>query len=159
LAAELLGAWTVTKNFGSRIEQVLVLSADMSWSELTQQGFALAAIAADDPGAKLAKPGLSPSIAEEVTQVANDLAILDKRSRKRAVERISKLISPPLPSEIELHPRALSLLSPYVSRQVAQKWLAEAPLPRPGFHPEPDLRAVVRRIAHETARKKAIGCR
>ena len=126
----------------------------MSWSELAQQGFALAAIAADDPGAKLAVPGLSPSIANEVTQIANDLAKLDKRSRKQAVERISKLIPPPLPAEIELSPRARSLLAASVSREIAQKWLAGAPPPRPGFHPEPDLKAVVRRIAQDTALKK-----
>jgi hypothetical protein len=126
----------------------------MSWSELTQQGFAFAAIAADDPGANLAKPGLFPSIAKEVTKIANDLAKLDKRSRKQAVERISKLISPPLPAEIEISPRALSLLAPSVSREIAQEWLSGAPLPRPGFRPEPNLRAVVRRIAQETALKK-----
>jgi hypothetical protein len=126
----------------------------MSWSELTRQGFAFAAIAADDPGAKLAEPGLSPSIANEVTQIAKDLAKLDKKSRKQAVERISKLISPPLPADIEFSPRALSLLAPSVSREIAQKWLIGAPLPRPGFHPEPDLRAVVRRVAQKAAPKE-----
>jgi hypothetical protein len=126
----------------------------MGWSEQARQGFALAAVIADDPGGRLAERGLAPRIAQDLTRLAKDLASMDKKNRRQEITRISKLLSPPIPAEITLTPRARSLLASMVGLDVAQQWLAEAPLPRPVYQPEPGLRAVIRRLAEDSVKKR-----
>jgi hypothetical protein len=139
--------------FEYQILKLLILSKDMGWSERARQGFALAAVVADDPGGRLAEQGLAPRIAQDVTHVAKALAVMDKKTRREEISRISKLLSPPLSFDVKLPPRARRLLASTVSREVAQQWLADAPLPRPGYQPEPGLRAVIRWLAEEGSRK------
>ena len=43
-------------------------------------------------------------------------------------------------------PRALALLAAGVEKPLGRAWLARAPLPRPGFVPDPRLVALLRKL-------------
>ncbi|MBN1654608.1 MAG: hypothetical protein JXA30_12630 [Deltaproteobacteria bacterium] len=126
----------------------------MGFSEKASQGFALAAISADDPEARLAQPGLSADAAVQLMQTARDLAALDKKARRQQVVRITRSLSPALGAEIDLPRRALSLLAPSAPQEIALNWLADAPRARPGFDPEPGLRAALRGVAEKVGLKR-----
>ncbi len=129
----------------------MLLPERMSWPELTQQGFALAATMADDRGASLAARGLAPSVVGRVTRVAEALEVMDARSRRREVARMAALLAPPAPEQAVLPPRAQALLASQVPKEIGRRWLAAAPAPRPGYAPEPGLRTLIAhfaRLAH-----------
>jgi hypothetical protein len=119
----------------------------MGWSQLTCEGFALAAAAADDPGAALAERGLTPSTAAALTREAKKLAGLEPGKRRQRIKRITARLRPRVPENPGLPARALALLAREVDRNTGQRWLDASPAPRPGYRPEPGLRAVIRRVA------------
>jgi hypothetical protein len=126
-----------------------VFSVD--WSKKSVQGFTIAALIADDPEALLAKPGLVPEVADSLTRICKELAVVDLDARRKQVSRLASLLSPTLPDQVALAPRAQALLSRTVSKRVGRKWLSDAPPVRPGFKPEPGLIALLRRIAGQKA--------
>ncbi len=129
----------------------------MAWSEQARQGFALAATVADDPGGKNAAEGLVSSAAEDLCRVAVALARLEPDERRQRVKEIAALLTPPLPRAPDLPPRALRLLATEVDRETGRRWIAAAPLPRPGFEPDPGIKALVRLIAARAAAPPAAG--
>jgi hypothetical protein len=122
----------------------------MSWSEQARQGFALAATVADDPGAELAAEGLVISSADDLCRVARELSRLGPEERRQRVRSIAGLLNPCLPGTVELLPRALALLAAEVDAETGRRWIRESPPPRPGYEPEPGLRALIRLVAERT---------
>jgi hypothetical protein len=119
----------------------------MTWSEMARQGFALAAAVADDPGGKLAAEGLAPAVADALCLVSRELALLAPEERRQRVTRIAALLNPRPPRTAALDPRALALLAAEVDAETGRRWLRQSPPPRPGYAPDPGLRALVRLIA------------
>jgi hypothetical protein len=126
----------------------------MSFSEDLRSGFALAATIAKDAGAGKARPGLAASSVEALTAMACELASLPKaqrRARVRALMSPSALPAPALTSAARNLPplRALALLSQRLpeGHEPTDEAAAQRFLPRPGYAPDPNLLAVLQRIA------------
>lgn len=125
----------------------------MSFSERFCSGFALAATIAGDPGGERARSGLQEAAREQVTRVARELLALSKVERRA---RVSALAQPPRPArsqgaawprEARAPLRAYALLAQGEPTGSLPAFLRSAPLPRPGFTPEPDLLQLLRRLA------------
>ena len=118
----------------------------MSFSEQLRSGFALAATIAKDSGADKARGGLAPSCAGALSSMARELATLPKAQRRARVRALMSPTTLPAPTPAPL--RALALLQHRVAlSDDAQEQLRNAPLPRPGFTPDPRLLALLQRIA------------
>jgi hypothetical protein len=125
----------------------------VDWPERRREGFALAAAARGDAGAHKAAPGLCADVVADATSVALRLSAGDAAARRRWVREL--LHAPrtwtPGPSvtagtPTHIPPRALGLLATQVDRDLGRRWLKAAPLPRPGFTPEPRLLALLRQL-------------
>lgn len=124
----------------------------MSFSEHLRSGFALAATIAKDSGADKARAGLAPSSLEELISMARELATLPKAQRRARVRALMSPTTLPAPTRAPRGPqpplRALALLQHRVAlSDDAQEQLRSAPLPRPGFTPDPRLLALLQRVA------------
>ena len=133
------------------------MRSGMSFSERFCSGFALAATIAGDPGGEQARTGLQEAAREPVTRVARDLLALSKAERRA---RVSALAQPPRPArsqgvawprEARAPLRAYALLAQGEPTATLPAFLRAAPLPRPGFTPEPDMLQLLRRIAFPDA--------
>jgi hypothetical protein len=125
----------------------------VDWPERRREGFALAAAARGDRGAQKAAPGLCADVVADATSVALRLSAGDATARRRWVREL--LHAPrtwtPDPSATtgtpaHIPPRVLALLATQVDRDLGRRWLEAAPLPRPGFTPEPYLLALLRQL-------------
>lgn len=96
----------------------------MHWPENSVRGFALAATIADDPGAKLAALAMAPSVVEQATRIAIELAILAPRERRQRVRALAELAAPLR-----------------TTRPINEQFI------RADYKPEPALREMMRRIA------------
>jgi hypothetical protein len=119
----------------------------VDWPLRIREGFALAAASHADRGAALARPGLSPSVAELATSVAREQAARDSVARRQWLRSLL-----PAPAALRatvraVPPRALALLSRSAPPEVGRRWLAAAPLPRPGYVPDAELIAVLHKLA------------
>jgi hypothetical protein len=112
-----------------------------------QEGFALAASVHADRGAARATAGLAPPVAQLAAQVARELAASDRAQRRRWLSSVLGAAPLPRADARGVPARALSLLSPSVARELGRSWLAAAPLPRPGYVPDHELLAVLRKLA------------
>jgi hypothetical protein len=115
-----------------------------------QEGFALAASARADRGAARALAGLAPAVADRALQVARELAASDRAQRRSWLSSVlatARSGGVPRADLRGVPARALALLSPSVPRELGRRWLAAAPLPRPGFVPDPELLIVLRKLA------------
>jgi len=123
-------------------------------------GFALAATIAKDPGAELARAGLCANIAEPLTATARELMSLSKAERR---ERVGEWTRPAhadrcvWPREAAHPLRAYALLAQRArgNRAALPPWLSTAPLPRAGYTPQPQLVALLSRIAAHHADEAA----
>ena len=128
----------------------MVCEVLMSFSDRFCSGFALAATIAGDPGAELARAGLHEPAREPVTRVAREWLGLSKTERRA---RVSALARPPRgawPRDARAPLRAYALLAAMHHREAAASlpaFLRTAPLPRPGFTPEPGLLMLLQRLA------------
>lgn len=118
-----------------------------AWSQRRAEGFALAATAHADSGARAATPGLSRAILREATATARSVSQLDRPARRRWLRTLLDQPRTPHPVQDGRAPRALALLAASVERNLGRAWLAGAPLPRPGYAPDPRLLSVLRRLA------------
>jgi hypothetical protein len=123
---------------------------NVDWSERRCEGFALAAAARGDRGAERARAGLCADVAADATRVAARVAAQDASARRRWV-RDALRAAPAAAAATRAvpaacPPRALGLLAGCVDKDLGRRWLANAPLPRPGFTPEPRLLALLRRL-------------
>jgi hypothetical protein len=122
-------------------------AAGVDWSVRQQEGFALAAAARADRGARAALPGLSAEVAASALAVAQQLASGDAAARRAWVRRMlgAQL---PLPARDQVAPaRALALLAADVDRSLGRAWLAAARLPRPGYAADARLVSILRKLA------------
>ena len=116
----------------------MVCEVLMSFSDRFCSGFALAATIAGDPGAELARAGLHEPAREPVTRVAREWLGLSKTERGA------------WPRDARAPLRAYALLAAMHHREAAASlpaFLRTAPLPRPGFTPEPGLLMLLQRLA------------
>lgn len=108
------------------------------------RGFALAAAAVGDRGAKRAMAGLSPH-AEHLACMAQALARQSRDERDATLRQwagAATALAERAPPCSE-HPRALALLAGHVPQALGKELLANAPPPRAGFVPEPGLLRVL----------------
>jgi hypothetical protein len=122
------------------------MSHAVDWPARMREGFALAAAAHGDRGGERAAAGLVPRIAPAAREVAVRIAASDRAARRAWVqatltERLA-LSEPPG----RCPPRALSLLALSAPRELGRRWMASAPLPRPGYAPAPGLIALLRAL-------------
>ena len=126
-------------------------------SEGFLSGFALAATIAKDPTAEKARAGLADSVADAWTATARDIAAQPKAERRARIRAIMQPLQPSpavWPATGQAPVRALSALWRTQPASAWPEWLRAAPLPRPGYTPEPQLLQVLQRIAqteHEVA--------
>src|SRR5204863_5334880 len=100
-------------------------AAGVDWSVRQQEGFALAAAARADRGARAALPGLSEAIAARAAAVAEQLASEDAPARRAWVRRMLAARLPvPARDQTAHPPRALALLAAAVDRSLGRVWLA-----------------------------------
>jgi hypothetical protein len=128
----------------------------MSFSEGFLSGFALAATIAKDPAADKARAGLSANIADALTATARDIAALPKaerRARVRAFMQPLQANPAQWPGEGQAPMRALSALWRSQPASTWPEWLRAAPLPRPGYTPDPRLLSGLQRIAQAQVAK------
>ncbi len=111
-----------------------------------REGFALAAAAHGDRGGERAAAGLVASIAPGAREVAVHMAAGDRAARRAWVQATlaARLALSEAPGPCP--PRALSLLGPSAPRELGRRWMASAPLPRPGYAPAPELIALLRAL-------------
>jgi hypothetical protein len=127
----------------------------MSFSEGFLSGFALAATIAKDPAAEKARAGLAEDVAGAWTATARELAAQPKAERRARVRAFMQPLHPSpaaWPGEGQAPARALSALWRMQPASTWPEWLRAAPLPRPGYTPEPLLLAVLQRIAQVEGR-------
>ena len=134
--------------WAARVKAVWYAIQRMQSSERFCAGFALAATIAGDRDAQLASPGLCADIAPPLLTTVRALSALSKKERR---DRVRALLQPrrvvwpseaPAPAML----RAYALLG-RGEAQTAPAWVREAPLPRPGFQPTPELLAALRNSA------------
>lgn len=106
-------------------------------------GFALAATIARDPGAKLAHIGIAPDVRDAWCGLARDLERCGKAERR---ERIRKLTAGLRRRTTNIPAGRAKLAGVPDPRGVASRRSI-----RPGFAPEPQLVALLRRIAARNA--------
>ncbi|MET0386741.1 MAG: hypothetical protein ABW321_12320 [Polyangiales bacterium] len=126
----------------------------MTFSERFLAGFALAATIARDPGAQQAQAGLAQVIAPQLTALPRELAALPKAERRA---RVRAWLGAPQPLPARTPPidtraptpalRAYALLA-HRQRTTTPPpdWLRNAPLPRAGYTPPPELLAQLAQI-------------
>jgi hypothetical protein len=119
---------------------------EMTYSERFLSGFALAATVASDRGAARARAGLHPAIVETWTQPARALAALSKHDRRARVRAWMEPEAYAWPRAARAPLMAWALIAQRV-RERAPAWLQHAPMPRAGYTPEPELVALLTRIA------------
>lgn len=115
------------------------------------EGFALAAAAHEDPGAERASAGLTNGMDRRLRGVAKALALADRATRRAFVRELLGRRALPALEQDGRSPRALSLLATSVERERGRAWLRAAPPPRPGYAPDPQLVALLRRLSAEPA--------
>lgn len=121
------------------------------WSERELDGFVLALLVHSATERKGSIPALAVSTAERVRTRRATLAALGPRERRRWVRETLAATPTPATDQGARPPRALSLLSPHVERELGRRWLASSPLPRAGYVPPPGLLRLLRRLASEPA--------
>ncbi len=119
----------------------------MSWREATIDGVVLAAAVQEDESLRSVLTHCVEGASRRVERRARWLRELDAPSKRAALMLMARRLSPPLSDETQLPPRALALLALDAPREVARRWQAGAPMPRPGYRPEPALKALLRRWA------------
>jgi hypothetical protein len=119
----------------------------MVYSERFLAGFTLAATVAKDRGAVLAREGLADAVADAMTATARELTELSKADRRARVRALAEPPAHRLPRDAASCPRAYALLARKQRPVEVPDWLRATPLPRPGFTPEPQLQALLARIA------------
>lgn len=126
-------------------------AAGVDWSVRQQEGFALAAAARGDRGARAALPGLSSAAAASAAAVAAQLANDDAAARRAWIRRmLAAQQAVPARDQAGRPARALALLAADVDRTLGRAWLAAAPLPRPGYAADPGLVSLLRKLAART---------
>jgi hypothetical protein len=126
-------------------------AACVDWSVHQQEGFALAAAARGDRGARAALAGLSPMIAAHAASVAAQLADDDPKTRRAWIRRVLAARQSPAHDQGARPMRALALLAAEVDRSLGRAWLAAAPLPRPGYTADPRLVALLCKLTARPA--------
>ncbi len=124
----------------------------VEWSEGQREGFALAAAVCEDAGAAGAEAGLGPDCREHVLTAAQALWKRERRERRRWVRARLRPARTLSASQAGRSARALSLLASRAPAEVGQVFLAAAPMPRPGFVPDPALVELLHRIASRPSR-------
>lgn len=127
----------------------------MTLSERFLAGFALAATIAKDPGAELARPGLCADRQGPVSATARELLELSKAERRARIRSWMQPKRGMWPSAPTAPLRAYGLLAQRTFANVRPDWLRSAPLPRPGYTPDPQLLELLQRIAAETVERPA----
>lgn len=117
-----------------------------AFPEQAAEGFAIAAIVHDDPGATLAEPGLAPDALALALGVARRLASQPKADRRAFLR--AKLSQAAVDLEaLESAPKRLrAALASHVDREVGRQWLLSA-MPRAGYEAEPSLIRCLRALA------------
>lgn len=122
-------------------------SSESDWTQRRAEGFALAATAQADKGAAYALAGVHADALASAGRVARSLASGTREQRRRWLQTM--VVRPPTPQPVQSGrpPRALALLATTVDKPLGRQWLANAPLPRPGFRPDPGLLFTLRTLA------------
>lgn len=111
-----------------------------------------AAVRADGWG-RAALQGCVPSLRRQVEALARAHGLDDAVQRRRALPALAVLVvRRPIDAAADLDPRARALLILEVDRDTGARWLAEAPLARRGWRPQPGLVAALRRVASAAPR-------
>lgn len=119
----------------------------VDWPLRIREGFALAAAAHSDRGAALARAGLCTSIVEHATTVAREQAAGDSAARRNWLRSLVPSPAVPRADVTGIPLRARGLLAKSVPADVGRRWLAAAPLPRPGYVPDTELLALLHKLA------------
>ena len=123
-------------------------AAGVDWSVRQQEGFALAAAARGDRGARAALPGLSAAVAASAAALAAQLANDDAAARRAWVRRMLAARSPCRRAIRRRARRARWRCSrPRSTSSLGRAWLAAAPLPRPGYAADARLISLLRKLA------------
>lgn len=119
----------------------------MEWSERQQEGFALAAAAHADKDAALALRGLSSEATRTATGVVRRMSNTARETRRAWVRELLAPEALQIEPDHGIPPRALGLLASSVDRALGRRLLAQAPPPRPGYVPDPQLLSLLRKLA------------
>lgn len=119
----------------------------MGLSDAALDGAALAATLWGDRDGSRVKPGLAE---EAYAAITRRLAEWNERGTRECVPDAVARLRPPLDLSRELPTRAKGLLASEAPRTLADRWRSDVPLPRKGFRPSPELRAVLRRLAAQS---------
>jgi hypothetical protein len=108
----------------------------MTWTERMSEGFAVAALAHDDPDGTRAARGLAPHAQSPATRVLAELGA-HERSATRTFLRQALATAPVdpafAPRGTHAAVRARALLAAHVERTLGREWLQAAPAVRSGF--------------------------
>jgi len=119
---------------------------DHAWPKAVAEGFAIAAIVHDDPGAMHARAGLTADAVAPATELADRLRA-QPAAERRAFLR-TRLSQPTLDLDaLAAGPaRARASLASQVDRELGRQWLLSS-MPRPGYQAPPSLDRLLRKLA------------